>query len=288
MESHATHLSMTLDSLRHNPLFAKMSKCRFACLEVEYLGQVVSAQGVCPDPGKIKAMVDWHFPKTLKALRGFLVLTGYYQKFIKGYGFITTPLTNMLKKNSFAWTAAAQATFEALKLAVSQAPIIALPNFSKPFIIEYDASGVGIGAVLMQENRPIAFLSQALKGKALHMSTYEKKLFALVTAIYKWRTCLLGQCFLVRTNQQSLKFLLEQKISTPFQQRWLTKLLGYDFVVEYKKGIENRVDDAHSRQATTEAELFLPLLSIPILSWVDDLKARYLVDAKLQGFMEQW
>jgi len=147
---------------------------------------------------------------------------------------------------------------------------------------------VGIGAVLMQENRPIAFLRQALKGKALHMSTYEKEPFALVTAIHKWRTYLLGQSFVVGTDQQSLKFQLEQKIGTPFQQRWLTKLLGYDFVVEYKKGIENRVADAHSRQATAEAELFLPLLSIPILSWVEDLKAQYLADAKLQGYMEQW
>jgi hypothetical protein len=109
-----------------------------------------------------------------------------------------------------------------------------------------------------------------------------------VTAIHKWRTYLLGQSFVVGTDQQSLKFQLEQKIGTPFQQRWLTKLLGYDFVVEYKKGIENRVADAHSRQATAEAELFLPLLSIPILSWVDDLKAQYLADAKLQGYMEQW
>lgn len=140
----------------------------------------------------------------------------------------------------------------------------------------------------MQENRPIAFLSQAFKGKALHMSTYEKKLFALVTAIYKWRTYLLGQCFLVRTNQQSLKFRLEQKIGTPFQQRWLTKLHGYDFVVEYKKVIENRVVDTLSRRTTAEEEFSLSLLSIPILSWVDDLKAQYLVDAKLQGFMEQW
>jgi hypothetical protein len=102
MESHATHLSMTLDTLRQNSLFAKMSKCRFACLEVEYLGHVVSAQGVCADPSKIKAIEDWPFPKTLKALRGFLGLTGYYQKFIKGYGSIAAPLTNMLKKNSFA------------------------------------------------------------------------------------------------------------------------------------------------------------------------------------------
>jgi len=93
----------------------------------------------------------------------------------------------MLKKNSFSWSEPAQEAFLALKAAVTQAPILALPNFSQPFLIECDASGVGIGAVLMQGNRPIAFLNKALKGKALHMSTYEKELFALVTAIQKWR-----------------------------------------------------------------------------------------------------
>jgi len=113
--------------------------------------------------------VEWPFPKTLKALKGFLELTGYYRKFIKSYGSIAAPLTNMLKKNSFGWTAAAQEAFEALKLVVSRAPVLALPNFSQPFIIECDASGGGIGAVLMQEGRPIAFLSQALKGKEVHM-----------------------------------------------------------------------------------------------------------------------
>jgi hypothetical protein len=146
-----------------------MSKCKFACLEVEYLGHIVSDKGVSADPGKIQAMVEWPFPKTLKALKGFLELTGYYRKFIKSYGSIAAPLTNMLKKNSFGWTAAAQEAFEALKLVVSRAPVLALPNFSLPFIIECDASGGGIGAVLMQEGRPIAFLSQALKGKEVHM-----------------------------------------------------------------------------------------------------------------------
>jgi hypothetical protein len=138
--------------------------------------------------------------------------------------------------------------FQALKRAVSQTPVLALPDFSQPFLIECDASGVGIGAVLMQSNRPIAFLSKALKGKALHMSFYENELFALVTTIQKWRPYLLGKPFVVRTNQQSLKFLLEQKVGTPFQQKWIMKLLGYDFVVEYKKGVENRVVDALSRK----------------------------------------
>jgi hypothetical protein len=103
---------------------------------------------------------------------------------------------------------------------------LALPNFAQPFVIECDASGVGVGTVLMQNNKLIAYLSKALKGRALLMSTYEKELFAFVTAIQMWRPYLLGQSFIVKIDQQSLKFLIEQKAGTPFQQKWITKLLG--------------------------------------------------------------
>jgi hypothetical protein len=123
LDSHLTHLTQTLDLLRQNQLFAKMSKCRFGCSEIEYLGHIVSALGVCADPGKIRAMVDWPFPRTLKALRGFLGLTGYYRKFIKGYGSIAAPLTDMLRKNSFSWSEPAEAAFQALKEAVTHAPV---------------------------------------------------------------------------------------------------------------------------------------------------------------------
>jgi len=164
---------------------------------------------------------------------------------------------------------------------VTKALVLALPNFAQPFIIECDASGVGVGAVLMQDHHPISFLSQALKGEALHISTYEKELFALVTTVHKWRPYLIGQSFVVRTDQQNLKLLLEQKVGTPFQQRWLSKLLGYDFLVEYKKGVENKVSNALSRKDSAATEFSLSILSIPILSWVDELKAQYLVDPKL-------
>jgi hypothetical protein len=200
LKSHMEHLQVTLGLLRQNQLYAKMSKCRFGVAEVDYLGHIVSAEGVCVDPGKIKAMVDWPLPSNIKSLRGFLGLMGYYRKFIRGYGSIATPLTAMLKKNSYSWSDSARAAFNVLKTAVTQAPVLALPNFSKQFTIECDASGLGVGAVLMQDKRPIAYLSKALKGKALHMSTYEKELFALVTAIQKWRPYLFGHSFVVKTD----------------------------------------------------------------------------------------
>jgi len=172
--THLLHLETTLAILRKHQLFVKKSKCRFGCKEVEYLGHVVSEFGVKADLGKIQAMSEWPFPNMVKSLRGFLGLTGYYRKFIRGYSSIAAPLINMPRKNSFNWTAEAELAFQKLKEAVTTAPVLALPNFSQAFVIECDASGARIGAVLMQEQRPIAFLNKALKGGALHMSTYEK------------------------------------------------------------------------------------------------------------------
>jgi hypothetical protein len=178
----------------------------------------------------------------------------------------------MLRKNAICWDDSAREAFQNLKTAMTQAPVLELPNFAQPFVIECDASRLGVGAVLMQANRPIAYLSKALKRSALQMSTYEKELFALVTTIKKWRPYLLGQPLFVKTDQQSLKFLLEQKVGTLFQQKWITKLLGYDFSVEYKKGVENKVADALSRREGWEEEATLSYLSIPTTDWVADLK----------------
>ena len=147
-------------------------------------------------------------------MTGFLGLTSYYRKFIKSYGAIAQPLTDLLKKNGFHWIDKAFLAFNKLKAVVAQPPVLALPDFSKPFIIECDAQGYGLGVVLMQEHRPIAYHSQALKGKHLHFSAYETELLTLAIAGKKWRPYLLAKPFIVRTDHQSLKFLLEQRIAT--------------------------------------------------------------------------
>ena len=138
-------------------------------------------------------MQQWPIPESVKALRGFLGLTGYYRKFIQSCGAIAQPLTNLLKKYGFHWFDTAFIAFNKLKAAVAQPPVLALFDFSKPFIIECDALGFGLGAVLMQDRKPIAYHSQALKGKHLHLSTYETELLALAIAVKKCRPYLLGK-----------------------------------------------------------------------------------------------
>lgn len=152
---------------------------------MEYLGHIISKEGVKLGPQKLVAIQEWPTPKNLKALRGFLGLTGYYKKFVKGYGAITAPLTAFVKKNSFSWNDQAQGAFERLKEAMVRPPMLSLPNFIKTFVVECDASGEALGAVLMQEGQPIAYFSQSLKGWNLNLSTYEKELLALVMAVRK-------------------------------------------------------------------------------------------------------
>jgi hypothetical protein len=139
-----------LQLLKEQQLYAKPSKCFFEVKEVEYLGHIVSHEGVKVDPNNIKAMMDCLIPKTLKNLRGFLGLTGYYCKFVRHYGRIETPLTTLTKKDAFSWTLEATKAFEQLKEVMCKAPVLTTPDFKKTFIVECDASGNGIGVVLMQ------------------------------------------------------------------------------------------------------------------------------------------
>jgi hypothetical protein len=142
-------------------------------------------------------------------LHGFLGLTRYYRNFVKNYGKIATPLTALLKKNSFTWTPIVDQAFQTLKATMCTTPVLALPDFTKTFVLECDASGRGIGAVLMQDGPPLAFTNKQLSDKHLGQSIYENKMLAILHAMDLWCPYLLGKHFQIKTDHQSLKYFLE-------------------------------------------------------------------------------
>lgn len=193
--SHLVHLEEVLSLLQHHYLFAKFSKCSFGLTKIDYLGHTVSGQGVEMDQSKVRAVLDWPEPSTIKQLRGFLCLTGYYRRFIKGYTSIALTLTELLKKDGFLWDSKATTAFNNLKQVVTNVPVLALPDFGQPFILETDASGSDIGAVLSQAKHPIAYFSKKLSPRMQKQSTYVRELYAISEAISKFRHYLLGHKF---------------------------------------------------------------------------------------------
>ena len=152
------------------------------------------------NPKKLEAMHTWPIPKDIKSLRGFLGLTGYYRRFVQGYGHIAKPLTQLLKKHSFLWNEEAQKAFETLKEAMTLLPPLAAPNFSKTYVLETDALGTGFGVVLLQEGRTLAYWSTTLSDHNQRKTVYERELMAMLKAVQRWRHYLLGNHFIIRTN----------------------------------------------------------------------------------------
>ena len=269
-----------------NDMHIKPSKCFFAVKKIEYLGHFISEKGIETDPQKLSAVNSWQIPTNVKELRGFLGLAGYYRKFVRDYALISKPLTDLLKVGAFKWTEEAQDSFEKLKGALTSAPVLAVPNFEETFVIETDASKKGIGAVLMQRNHPLAFISRSLGPKWQKLSVYEKELLAIVFSVQKWEQYLSGGHFIIRTDQKSLKWLLQQKVSTPFQQFWLSKLLGFDYEIQYKHGKENLAADALSR--AKGAEILCLAISV-IASNVEDLiKDSYKGDQWIENILQSF
>jgi hypothetical protein len=173
LDDHTRHLKLVLELLARDQWKVKLSKCSFAKQQVSYLSHVIDTQGVSTDPVKIQAIAEWPTPSGFRDLRSFLGLAGYYWKFIRKFGVICQSLTTLLKKGSlFIWTSDHDIAFNTLKKALVSAPVLALPDFNNTFLVETDASALGVGAVLMQKGHPLAFLSKALGPKSRGLSTY--------------------------------------------------------------------------------------------------------------------
>lgn len=274
LTAHVEHLQCVFNCLQEYQFYVKRSKCVFGAASLEYLGHIISGQGVEMDPKKVEAVMAWPVPKTQKQVRSFLGLVGYYQRFIQGYASIAAPLSDLLQKDGFRWGEREQKAFEDLKHQLSVAPILSLPDFEDVFVVETDASGDGIGAVLLQKGRPICFFSRKLGTRMKRVATYQQELYAIVEAVYKWRQYLIGLRFLIRTDHKSIKELMQQVIQTPVQQQYVRKLMGFNFDIEYKPGVTNIVADALSRMYSEDDPETATFMSIsrPISGLLENLK----------------
>ncbi|XP_019248736.1 PREDICTED: uncharacterized protein LOC109228004 [Nicotiana attenuata] len=202
-------------------LMNERSKCSFGETQVAYLGHVVSEIGVVANTNMVQAIIDWPQPQFTTTLRGFLGLAGYYREFIRNYNHLAAPLTNMLKRNSFQWDETSLASFDTLKKALATAPVLQLPNFNDPFIIECDASGGGIGAVLQQNGHSIAFFSRQLADRHFKLAAYERELIGLAKAVQHWRPYLWGREEIC--NDASLQELVQQVLRQELDASWAIK-----------------------------------------------------------------
>src|SRR6266511_2123677 len=252
-EEHLQHLHHVLQTLRKHHLYAKFSKCEIFKQKVEYLGHYISSEGISVDLRKVNAVKEWPMPSNVSELRSFLGLTSYYRKFIKSFSIIAAPLTMLLHKDQpYKWNEAQQLAFDELKRQLTSAPILLLPDPTKPFTVTTDASDIAIGAVLSQDqgrgDQPVAYESRKLSPAEQNYPVHEKELLAIVHAIKLWRTYLEGQKFTVITDHASLEYIKTQANLSRRQARWLEVLQSNDFEVRYRPGKTNVVADALSRQ----------------------------------------
>ena len=254
LEEHKQHVRMIMNVLRENKLYVKASKCEMFRSSVEFLGFNINRNGIAMMDDKVRAIVEWPTPTTVKQVRSFLGLAGFYRQFIKMFSATTSPLTELLQKESiFNWTRECQAAFDTLKQQISQQPTLILPRDEAPFVVHTDASGFAVGAGLMQDHgkglQPIAFISKKLLPAETRYATHEQELLAIVIALKSWRHFLYGRRFIIQTDHHSLVHFMKQPNMSHRQARWSELLQQYDFEIQYTPGPSNVVADALSRRA---------------------------------------
>nr|GFC32738.1 putative reverse transcriptase domain-containing protein [Tanacetum cinerariifolium] len=248
-KEHEGHLRQILNLLKKEELYAKFSKCEFWISRVQFLGHVIDCRGIHVDPAKIEFIKDWASPKTPTEIRQFFGLVGYYRRFIEGFLKIAKSMTKLTQKDvKFDWGNKQEAAFQRIKQKLCSAPILALLEGSKDFVVYCDASIHGLGVVLMQREKVIAYASRQLKVYEKNYTTHDLELGAVVFAIKIWRHYLYGTKCTVFTDHKSLQNILDQKELNMRQPRWLELLSDYDCKIRYHPRKANVVADALSRK----------------------------------------
>jgi hypothetical protein len=192
-EDHANHIRVVLQWLRDHRLYAKFSKCEFWLDSVKFLGHTISSEGISVDPTKVQEVMDWKPPTSVHQIRSFLGLAGYYRRFIPDFSKIAKPITELLKKEvKFRWDDKCEEAFHTLRKLLITAPVLAQPDRTQPFDVYCDASGTGLGCVLIQNNRVIAYASRALQNHEQNYPTHDLELAAVIHALKIWRHHLMG------------------------------------------------------------------------------------------------
>jgi transposase InsO family protein len=276
--AHEKHLESVFSILSSNGLHVKETKCFFYLSRIEFLGFVVEGGQVSVDAVKVRAIENLKRPYSIRDVRAFLGMTGFYRRFIQGYASIALPLTSLLAHDSsFEWSFRHECSFQQLKKALTTAPILTLPVFTKPFTVTCDASGEAISGVLSQPTHDsasvIAYESRKLTAQEKKYAIYELELLAIVHSLKVWRCYLEGQQFVVFTDHAALKYLKTQKVVSKRVSRWLDFIASFDFSIEYKPGKANVVADALTRlesnavqieeEISSDWPLLLPSLNDP-------------------------
>jgi hypothetical protein len=275
-EQHAKDLEEVLQILQQHKLHVSPEKSQWFKSELLYLGHVISKDGIKVDPAKTKAIEQWPAPNNLPQLRSFLGMANFFRKFVKNYSIIAKPLTDLTRSNApWLWSPLCEEAFAKLKHALTHAPVLATPDYSEgaqPFSVVCDASITGVGAVLMQGDRPIAYESRKLTPAEINYTTTEQEMLAVIHALQTWRCYLEGIPFRIVTDHCPNTYFSTQPTLSRRQARWSEYLQQYNFEWVYKPGPQNVVADALSRQphlATLLATSQQPFAARPPLAWCE-------------------
>jgi hypothetical protein len=207
-EEHERHLSLVLEALRKNPFYAKMKKCAFWLSEVSFLGHVINQHDISVDPNNVATMVKWQRPSNVTEIHSFLGLASYYRRFVQDFSIIAKPMTRLTEKGvTFKWCDKCEISFQTLKNKLVNAPILTLSESGKCFTVYIDASHIGLGCVLMQDGKVIAYGSRQLKRHERTYPTHDLELTAVVFALKSWRHYLYGETCDIYTDHKSLKYI---------------------------------------------------------------------------------
>jgi hypothetical protein len=252
-DEHLRNIQLVLQRIRESGLQLKPSKCFFFQQQVQYLGHIISRDGIATDPAKTEKVSTWPVPTSKREIQQFLGFASYYRRFIKDFACIARPLHRLTERTApFVWTNECQQAFDELRRCLCSAPVLAYPDFSRQFILDTDASDVGIGAVLSQvdsegREQVVAYGSRALTKTERRYCVTRSELLAVVVFTRHYRPYLTGQKFLLRTDHGSLTWLRNFKEPEGQLARWLEQLQELDFVIIHRRGKAHTNADALSR-----------------------------------------